>query len=85
MTEATCECCNAYMPLNLAGTARVHDCDFTPPSDGLPHGVCACPVCGGYGLYRWGCVGTEKNPHEHAFMMPIRELVADPTAEGSNE
>lgn len=73
---AYCERCGRYMPLTLDGARRVHECERTKPLDDLPFGICACPVCGGYGRSRWGCWGSREHPHEHAFMIPIHELVA---------
>jgi hypothetical protein len=74
--EGNCRACGEYMPMNLAGTARVHECERTPPLDGLPPVVCVCPTCGGVGRYRYGCWGTVTRPHEHAFMVPTHELIA---------
>ena len=75
MSDGYCPKCGAYMPLTLDGTCRVHQCHRTPPLGGLPHGICACPICGGYGPGRYGCWGTIGDPHDHAYMRPIHELV----------
>jgi hypothetical protein len=72
-----CPHCGCYMPMNLAGTQRLHDCDRTPPLDGLPPTLYACPVCGGHGASRWGCWGSDEHPHEHAYMRPVHELVRE--------
>lgn len=77
--EKNCPSCGHYMPLTLDGTRRVHECERTAPLDGLPFGICACPVCGGYALYRYGCWGSKENPHPHAYMRPIHELVREKT------
>lgn len=73
--ETHCPACGAYMPRSLDGSRRVHSCDRTPPLDGLPPNLFACPTCGGHGASRWGCWGTPERPHDHAFMQPIHELV----------
>lgn len=73
--EAHCPRCGEYMPMRLNGRERVHGCDRTPPSDGLPTTIYACPTCGGHGRSAWGCEGTAENPHPHAYMQPVHELV----------
>jgi hypothetical protein len=75
VAEGYCPACGKYMPFTLDGEQRVHDCGRTPPLDGLPIAVCACPICGGHGRYRWGCWGSDEHPHEHAHMRPIHELI----------
>lgn len=75
-----CARCGEYMPLTLAGDHRIHGCDRTPPLDGLPTTIYACPVCGGHGASRWGCWGTKERPHEHAYMRPVHELVRERAA-----
>lgn len=73
--ETHCPACGEYRPMRLNEQGRVHHCDRTPPADGLPTNVCACPTCGGVALHRYGCWGTRENPHPHAYMLPIHELV----------
>lgn len=72
-----CVACGEYAPMTLDGTARVHHCDRTPPSDGLPPNLYVCPVCWGHGASRWGCWGTVEKPHAHAYMQPLREVIQD--------
>lgn len=72
-----CRACGQYMPLTLAGAARVHDCDRTPPLDGLPPTIYACPTCGGHGASAWGCWGTPERPHPHVYMRPIHTLIRE--------
>lgn len=69
------------MPLTLSGDKRVHSCDRTAPQDGLPPNLFACPICGGHGAARWGCVGSPQHPHRKTFMRPIHELVRERGAE----
>lgn len=79
--EATnCPACGEYMPMTMSEKRRIHYCDRTPPLDGLPTTVYACPVCGGHGASRWGCWGSESHPHDHAFMRPVHELVRERAA-----
>jgi predicted RNA-binding Zn-ribbon protein involved in translation (DUF1610 family) len=74
-TDSYCPNCGIYMPLALNGSQRIHGCDRTPPLDGLPPTIYACPRCGGHGASRWGCWGTKDHPHDHAYMQPVHELV----------
>lgn len=75
--SAFCDRCGQYMPMRLSGESRVHGCDRTPPLDGLPPTIYACPVCAGHSLHRYGCIGTQENPHPNAFMKPIHELIRE--------
>lgn len=76
-SDAYCRACGCYAPLSLDGNRRVHGCDRTPPADGLPATIYACPICAGHGACAWGCWGTEERPHEHAYMRPIHEIVRE--------
>ena len=71
-----CTACGEYAPKSLDGSRRIHECDATPPLDGMPPIVTVCPTCGRAGRYRWGCWGTTEHPHEHTFMVTTRELVS---------
>jgi hypothetical protein len=81
---STCPKCGEYMPLTLDETRRIHHCHRTPPID-LPHGICVCPVCGGYAPFRAGCWGTKEDPHPHAYMRPIHEVVCGVAAERARQ
>jgi hypothetical protein len=72
--RAYCLACGEYMPKTLDGSRCVHECDRTPPLDGLPPNIYACPICGGHAARRYGCWGTEQRPHAHAYMQPVHEL-----------
>lgn len=75
-SEDHCPACGHYLPMRIDGTGRVdHECDRTPPLDGLPPTIYVCPVCAGHGRCRYGCWGTRANPHAHAYMEPLHELV----------
>lgn len=78
--ESHCNACGKYIPLTLDETRRVHCCDRTPPLDGLPATIYACPVCAGHGASCWGCWGTIARPHPHTFMRPIHELIRERVA-----
>lgn len=72
-----CPACGQYMPLTIYGDCRVHDCDRTPPVGDVVPNIYVCPECGGHGTFRFGCWGTENNPHEHEFARPVHELVQE--------
>jgi hypothetical protein len=71
-----CPACGCYVPRALNGRQIDCGCGRTPPSDGLPFQIFACPKCGGHGKHAWGCWGTAGRPHPHAFMRPIHKLIA---------
>lgn len=70
-----CTACGCYVPRTLAGDRNGCSCGRTPPMDGLPANIFVCPVCLGHGASRWGCWGTRERPHEHAFMVPMLDLL----------
>lgn len=52
------------------------DENATPPLDGLPATIYVCRVCGGHGASRWGCWGRPDLPHDHVYMEPLHEIIA---------